>query len=149
MLSYLSRMLEHRELLYFLTLREIKAKYKQTALGVAWSILQPLAMITVFTVVFSHFAQLPSDGKPYAVFAYCALLPWQYFAGVLGRGIGSLLSNQNLVQKVYFPREIIPLAVVASATVDFTGSVNVQNPTSITSASSFVVIFLEVVVMYL
>ena len=112
-------MLEYRELLYFLTLREIKAKYKQTALGLVWSILQPLAMITVFTIVFSHFAQLPSDGKPYAVFAYCALLPWQFFAGVLSRGISSLLSNQNLVQKVYFPREIIPFAVVASATVDF------------------------------
>jgi lipopolysaccharide transport system permease protein len=119
MISYFSRLLEYRELLYFLTLREIKAKYKQSVLGVAWSVLQPLAMITVFTIVFSHIAQLPSDGKPYAVFAYCALLPWQFFAAVVGRGIGSLLSNQNLVQKVYFPRELIPLAVVASATVDF------------------------------
>jgi lipopolysaccharide transport system permease protein len=70
-------------------------------------------------VVFSHFAKLPSDGMPYAVFAYCALLPWQFFAGALSRGVGSLVGSQNLVQKVYFPREIIPLALVASATVDF------------------------------
>jgi lipopolysaccharide transport system permease protein len=119
MFAYIRSMIAYRELLYFLTLREIKAKYKQTALGVMWSILQPLAMITVFTAVFSHFARLPSDGKPYAVFAYCALLPWQFFAGVLGRGVGSLVSNQNLVQKVYFPREIIPFTIVASATVDF------------------------------
>jgi lipopolysaccharide transport system permease protein len=117
--SYVRNLVGYRELLYFLVLREIKAKYKQTALGIIWSLLQPLAMLTVFTVVFSHFAQLPSDGKPYAVFAYCALLPWQFFAGVLSRGIGSLLSNQNLVQKVYFPREIIPLAMIGAAMVDF------------------------------
>ncbi len=119
MITYVHDLLQYRELLYFLVLREIKAKYKQTVLGVAWSILQPLCMMTVFTVVFSFFARLPSDGVPYALFAYCALLPWQFFAGVLGRGIGSLLSNNNLVQKVYFPREIIPFAITISATVDF------------------------------
>jgi lipopolysaccharide transport system permease protein len=119
MLKYFRNLLQYRELLYFLVLREVKAKYKQTVLGVAWSILQPLAMMTVFTIVFSFFAKLPSDGAPYAVFAYCALLPWQFFAGVLGKGVGSLLSNQNLVQKVYFPREIIPIAITVSAVVDF------------------------------
>ena len=119
MFTYLNNLLQYRELLYFLVLREIKAKYKQTVLGIAWSILQPLCMMTVFTVVFSFFAKLPSDGVPYAVFAYCALLPWQFFAGVLGKGVGSLLSNQNLVQKVYFPREIIPFAITLSAIVDF------------------------------
>ena len=118
-MSYCSTLYRYRELLYFLVLREIKAKYKQTALGVAWSILQPLALMLVFTIVFSIFARLPSDGVPYALFSYCALLPWQFFAGVLGRGVGSLLSNQVLVQKVYFPREIILFAVIASAIVDF------------------------------
>ena len=119
MVRYCSTLYRYRELLYFLILREIKAKYKQTVLGVTWSILQPLAMMLVFTIVFSLFARLPSDGVPYALFSYCALLPWQFFAGVLGRGAGSLLSNQVLVQKVYFPREIILFAVIASAIVDF------------------------------
>ena len=119
MLNYLRTLFRYRELVYFLALREIKAKYKQTVLGVAWSVLQPVCMMTVFTVVFSYFVKVPSDGVPYPVFAYCALLPWQFFAGVLGRGVGSLLSNQNLVKKVYFPREIIPLAITVSAIVDF------------------------------
>jgi lipopolysaccharide transport system permease protein len=119
MVTYFHNLLQYRELLYFLVLREIKAKYKQTFLGVAWAILQPLALMTTFTVVFSFFARLPSDGVPYAVFSYCALLPWQFFASVLSRGVASLLSNQALVQKVYFPREIIPFAIVTSAAVDF------------------------------
>src|SRR5512146_2476028 len=118
MIRYLRNLLQYRELLYFLFVREVKAKYKQTVLGVAWSLLQPLSLMVVFTVVFSLFARLPSDGVPYALFSYCALVPWQFFAGVLGRGAGSLLSNQVLVQKVYFPRELIPLAVVGSAIVD-------------------------------
>ena len=120
MLTYIRNLLQYRELLYFFVLREIKAKYKQAVLGVAWAFLQPLVLIGVFTVVFSYFARLPSDGAPYAVFSYCALLPWQFFATVLARGTGSLVSHQGLVQKVYFPREIIVFAVVASAVVDFT-----------------------------
>ncbi len=119
MIRYVQNLMQYRELLYFLFIREIKSKYKQTVLGVAWSLLQPLSLMIVFTVVFSMFARLPSDGVPYALFSYCALVPWQFFAGVLGRGTGSLLSNQVLVQKVYFPRELIPLAVVGSAVVDF------------------------------
>jgi len=119
MLTYIRKIAQYHELLYFLFVREVKAKYKQTVLGVAWSLLQPLSLMVVFTVVFSLFARLPSDGVPYALFSYCALVPWQFFAGVLGRGAGSLLSNQVLVQKVYFPRELIPLSVVAAAVVDF------------------------------
>jgi len=119
MLTYIRNILRYRELLYFFVLREVKAKYKQAVLGVAWAFLQPLVLIGVFTVVFSHFARLPSDGAPYAVFSYCALLPWQFFAGVLNRGTGSLLSHHGLVQKVYFPRELLLFAVVASAIVDF------------------------------
>jgi homopolymeric O-antigen transport system permease protein len=119
MFRYWNNLYGYRELLYFLFIREVKSKYKQTVLGVAWSLLQPLSLMIVFTVVFSFFARLPSDGVPYALFSYCALVPWQFFAGVLGRGAGSLLSNQVLVQKVYFPRELIPLAVVGAAVVDF------------------------------
>jgi lipopolysaccharide transport system permease protein len=119
MIRYIHALLEYRELLYFLFVREVKSKYKQTALGVAWALLQPLTLMLVFTVVFSLFARLPSDGVPYAVFSYCALVPWQFFAGVIGRGVGSLVSNQVLVQKVYFPRELIPLAIIGAAIVDF------------------------------
>jgi lipopolysaccharide transport system permease protein len=119
MLTYIRTLMHYRELLYFLFVREVKSKYKQTALGVAWALLQPLTLMIVFTVVFSLFARLPSDGVPYAVFSYCALVPWQFFAGVVGRGVGSLVSNQVLVQKVYFPRELIPLAIVGAAVVDF------------------------------
>jgi lipopolysaccharide transport system permease protein len=119
MIRYFQTMLRYRDLLYFLLAREIKAKYKQTALGLSWAVLQPLALMTVFTVVFSLFARLPSDGVPYALFSYCALLPWTFFTGVLSRGTGSLLSNQVLVKKVYFPREIILLAVAGSAVIDF------------------------------
>src|SRR5258706_10783015 len=108
MFKYLRTLTSYRELLYFLFVREIKSKYKQTILGVAWSLLQPLSLMLVFTIVFSLFARMPSDGVPYAVFSYCALVPWQFFAGVIGRGAGCLLSNQVLVQKVYFPRELIP-----------------------------------------
>jgi len=118
-MSYIRNLFQYRELLYFLFVRELKAKYKQTVLGIAWSLLQPISLMIIFTVVFSLFARMPSDGVPYALFSYCALVPWQFFAGVLPRGAGSLLSNQALVQKVYFPRELIPLAVVGSAVVDF------------------------------
>lgn len=119
MLRYCKTLYSYRELLYFLFVREIKSKYKQTVLGVAWSLLQPLSLMIVFTVVFSLFARLPSDGVPYALFSYCGLVPWQFFAGILGRGVGSLISNQVLVQKVYFPRELIPLSIVGAAIVDF------------------------------
>lgn len=118
MLRYFRALYHHRELLYFLALREIKAKYKQSVLGISWAVLQPLSMMVVMTVVFSVFARLPSNGVPYAIFAFCALLPWTFFSGTLGRSTGSLLSNQSLVKKVYFPREILVLAVVASALVD-------------------------------
>ncbi len=118
-MSYLHNLIRYRELFYFLWLRDIKAKYKQTVLGVAWAVLQPLSLMLVFTVVFSLFARMPSDGVPYAVFSYCAILPWQFFSVVIGRGTGSLVSNQVLVQKVYFPRELVPMAVVASGVVDF------------------------------
>jgi lipopolysaccharide transport system permease protein len=119
MIGYFQKLLEGRELLYFLTLREIKAKYKQTVLGVSWAFLQPLLLMLTFTVVFSLLTEVPTDGLPYAIFSYCAILPWSFFSGILSRGTGSLVSNQVLINKIYFPRDIIPLAVIGAAIVDF------------------------------
>ena len=110
---------EYRELLYFLVWRNVKVRYKQTAVGATWVVLQPLLTMVIFTVVFSYLAKIPSDGLPYPIFAYTALLPWTYFSQALGRGGGGLVSNANLISKVYFPRLIIPLASVVTPLVDF------------------------------
>ena len=110
---------EYRELLYFLVWRHVKVRYKQTAIGVAWVILQPLLTMMVFTVIFSYLVKIPSDGLPYPIFAYTALLPWTYFSQALTRGGGGLVSNANLISKVYFPRLLIPLASVVTPLVDF------------------------------
>src|ERR1051325_9013139 len=109
----------YRELLYFLIWREVKIRYKQTVIGLAWVILQPLITILIFTVVFSHFARIPSDGIPYPIFAYTGLLPWSYFASAVGRAGNSLLGDAQLLEKVYFPRPIIPISSVVSPLVDF------------------------------
>jgi len=109
----------YRELLFFLAWRDIKVRYKQTALGAAWAILQPLLTMIVFSVIFGQLAKLPSDGIPYPVFTYTALLPWQLFAFSLSNSSTSLISNQNLITKVYFPRLIAPLASVLAGVVDF------------------------------
>src|SRR5437660_8762242 len=105
----LGELWEYRELLYFLVWRDIKVRYKQTALGAAWAVLQPLLTMIVFTVFFGRLAKIPSDGIPYPVFAYTALLPWQLFAYALTESANSLVSNQNLITKVYFPRLIVPV----------------------------------------
>jgi lipopolysaccharide transport system permease protein len=109
----------YRELLYFLAWREIKVRYKQTALGAVWAILQPLLIMVIFTVVFGNFAKIPSDGLPYPLFAYTALLPWEYFSQAISRSGVSLVSDANLIRKIYFPRLIIPLAAVVTPLVDF------------------------------
>jgi lipopolysaccharide transport system permease protein len=109
----------HRELLFFLTLRDIKLRYKQTALGVVWAVIQPLFPMIVFTLFFGRLAKMPSDGVPYAVFAYAGLLPWTYFANAVATSAGSVIGSSNLVTKVYFPRMIIPAAAVLAALVDF------------------------------
>ncbi len=109
----------YRELLYFLVWRDIKVRYKQTALGVAWAVLQPLFTMLVFTIVFGRLARLPSDGVPYPLFAYCGLLPWQLFARSMTDSASSLVSNQSLITKVYFPRLVIPLSGVLAGLVDF------------------------------
>jgi lipopolysaccharide transport system permease protein len=109
----------YRELLYFLVWRDFKIRYKQAAIGVGWVILQPVVTMVIFTVIFGNFARMPSDGLPYPIFAYTALLPWTYFAQSLNRSCGSLLGDSNLISKVYFPRLIIPLASVITPVVEF------------------------------
>jgi len=109
----------YRELVYFLTWRDIKVRYKQTAIGVAWAVLQPLAMMVVFTLFFGRLAKIPSEGVPYPLFAYAALLPWQLFSRTLSESTNSLVTDQRLITRVYFPRIIVPLATTLAATVDF------------------------------
>jgi lipopolysaccharide transport system permease protein len=109
----------YRELLYFLTLRDVKVRYKQTALGAAWAIIQPLFMMLVFSLFFGRLAKLPSDGIPYPVFTFCALLPWQLFAHALTESSNSLVANERLITKVYFPRLVVPLSAVLGGLVDF------------------------------
>ncbi len=109
----------YRELLYFLTWRDIKVRYKQTALGAAWAIIQPFFTMVVFSVVFGRLAKIPSDGLPYPIFAYCALLPWQLFSHALTESGNSLVANERLITKVYFPRLVIPLSAVLAGLVDF------------------------------
>jgi len=110
----------YRELLYILAWRDIAVRYKQTAIGVAWALLQPLAQMVVMVVIFSKVAQLPSDGgAPYALMVFAAMLPWQFFATSVSAASMSLVGNANLISKVYFPRLIIPAAAVVTGLVDF------------------------------
>ena len=110
---------EFRELLFFLVWRDIKVRYKQTAMGAAWAVLQPLLTMVIFTIVFGNFAGMSSDGFPYPIFTYCALLPWNLFANALNRSTASVVGNSNLVSKVYFPRLVLPLSAVLGGLVDF------------------------------
>lgn len=107
-----------REVLYFLTWRDVKVRYKQTAIGAAWAVLQPLLAMVIFTVVFRRLASIDSDGVPYPLFVYCALVPWTFFSTALTQSASSLLLNERLITRVYFPRLIIPLAAVAGVLVD-------------------------------
>jgi homopolymeric O-antigen transport system permease protein len=110
---------DHRELLYFLAWRDLKARYSQTVMGLAWAIVQPLFMMVVFTVVFSKIARLPSDGIPYPLFAYAALVPWTYFSKSLDRSGFSVVAESNLITKIYFPRLIIPMSATLGGLIDF------------------------------
>lgn len=115
----------YRELFWVLTKRDIKVRYKQTALGVIWVILQPLASMVIFSIIFGSFAKFPSDGFPYPVFVYAALLPWTFFASAISSSGNSVIASANLVSKVYFPRIIIPLSSVGALLVDFVISTTV------------------------
>ncbi len=115
----LDELWEYHELLYFLVWRDIKVRYKQTVLGAAWAILQPFMTMVVFSLFFGKLAKIPSEGVPYPIFSFAALVPWTFFATGLGQGANSLVGSQNLIKKVYFPRLVIPIASVLSGVVDF------------------------------
>ncbi len=115
----LGELWEYRELLFFLTWRDIKVRYKQTALGAAWAILQPLLTMLVFTIFFGRLAKIPSDNVPYPLFAYTALLPWQLFAYSMSQAGNSMVASQQLIKKIYFPRLVIPISAVLGGLVDF------------------------------
>lgn len=109
----------YRELFYFLAWRDILVRYKQTTIGIAWSVLRPFLTMVAFTLVFSKLAKLPSDGVPYPILVYAAMLPWQFFANSLSEASNSLIDNSNLLTKVYFPRLIVPTSSVIVSLVDF------------------------------
>jgi lipopolysaccharide transport system permease protein len=117
--EWLKEIWSYRELFYFLCWRDTKIRYKQTVLGAAWAIIQPLFTMVVFTFLFGKLAKMPSDDIPYPIFSYSALLPWTYFAGALNAAGNSLVGNANLLRKVYFPREVLPTSSVLSGLVGF------------------------------
>jgi lipopolysaccharide transport system permease protein len=109
----------YRELLFILAWRDVSVRYKQSVVGIGWAVLQPLMMMLIFTIVFGKFAKLPSEGIPYPIFTFCALLPWNYFASSLSGSSNSLVGSAHLVTKVYFPRLVLPLSKVFSGLIDF------------------------------
>ena len=115
----LGELFEYRELLYFLVWRDIKVRYKQTALGASWAVIQPFFTMVVFSLFFGKLAKMPSDGVPYPIFSFAALVPWTFFATSLTNSSNSLVGSSNLIKKVYFPRLAIPIATVLSGLVDF------------------------------
>jgi lipopolysaccharide transport system permease protein len=115
----------YRELLTSFTIRDIKIRYKQTALGFLWAVIQPLFMMLIFTVIFGNFAKIPSDGIPYPLFSFAALLPWMLFSEGLTRSTMSMVTNSNIMTKVYFPRLIMPISGILSPLVDFAVSISI------------------------
>src|SRR5882762_2469106 len=115
----LAELWAYRELLYFLIWRDMKVRYKQTALGAAWAIIQPFSTMVVFSLFFGKLAKMPSDGIPYPIFSYAALVPWTFFAAGLTQSSNSLVGSSNLITKVYFPRLVIPMGTVLSGLLDF------------------------------
>ncbi|MBD2164381.1 ABC transporter permease [Calothrix membranacea FACHB-236] len=117
--QYWKDLWRYRELLYFLAWRDILVRYKQTFIGMAWALIRPFLTMVVFTVVFGNLAKLPSEGVPYPILVFAGMLPWQFFSNALGECSNSLISNANLISKVYFPRLIIPISAVTVSFVDF------------------------------
>lgn len=117
--NYWRDLWRYRELFYFLAWRDILVRYKQTAIGIAWSVLRPLFTMAVFCIVFGRIAKLPSDGAPYPVMVFAAMLPWQFFAAALAETSNSLVGNSGMISKIYFPRLILPVSAVAVCLVDF------------------------------
>jgi len=119
MIGRLKQLLSYRELLYTLTVRDIQIRYRQSVLGLAWAVIQPVTLMLMFTLIFSVLLKVPSDGIPYPIFSYSALLPWTFFSGSLSRAIPSLETNAALIKKIYFPRELFAISAVLSTFVDF------------------------------
>ena len=119
MWQHLRELIRYRDLLISLALRDIKVRYRQTLLGVAWAVLQPLAFMLIFTLIFAKFGKISSDGAPYALFSYTGLVPWTFFSTALTLCVNSVAANMSLVKKIYFPREVFPLGVVIGCIVDF------------------------------
>jgi lipopolysaccharide transport system permease protein len=119
MMSWVRELYAYRELLWSWVVRNVKVRYKQSLLGAAWAILQPLSTTLLFTLVFSYFVRVDTDGAPYPVFYYSALVPWTFFSSSISFGTQSLVSNLNLVTKIYFPKEILPISAVLASFVDF------------------------------
>ena len=117
--GHLAALWRYRDLLLTLTAHRVNVRYKQSVLGIAWAVLQPLALMLIYTVIFSRIARIPTDGAPYAVFAYTALLPWTTFSTALGNATNALVGHAGLITKVYFPREILPLSYIIAALADF------------------------------
>lgn len=119
MIKNISTLIKYRELLIAFTMREVKVRYKETILGAFWAIIQPLSLMIVFTLIFSYFLKIETDGIPYPLFSYSALLPWTFFTTSLSFGSIGLVNNYSLITKVYFPRETIPLSSIGAAFLDF------------------------------
>jgi len=117
--NYWKDLWRYRELFYFLAWRDILVRYKQTVIGIAWSVIRPVLTMIVFTLIFGRLAKLPSDGVPYPIMVYAALLPWQFFANSLSEASNSLIDNANMLTKVYFPRLVVPASSVITGLVDF------------------------------
>jgi lipopolysaccharide transport system permease protein len=115
----LGELWEYRELLYFFVWRDIKVRYKQTVLGASWAIIQPFFTMVVFSLFFGKLAKVPSDGLPYPIFSYAALVPWTFFAGSLAQASNTLVSNSRMIKKIYFPRLVMPISTVLAGVVDF------------------------------
>ena len=119
MWTHVKELYRFRDLLLTLALRDIKVRYRQTVLGMAWAVMQPLAFMAIFTLVFAKFGQMRSDGIPYPVFSYTGLVPWTFFATALGLAVNSIATNMGLVKKIYFPREVFPIGVILGCLMDF------------------------------
>ncbi len=119
MIKHFQELVSYRDLLWLWTLRQVRVRYKQSLLGIVWAILQPLALTIVFTIVFSYFVGIDTGDVPYPIFLFSVMVPWTFFATSLSTGIPSLVNNMNLVTKIFFPREILPLADIGAAFVDF------------------------------
>ena len=156
MITYLKELIAHRELLFTWTKRDFKVRYSQSVLGAAWAIIQPLSLMIVFSVIFSIVLKVPTDGIPYPVFAYTALLPWTFFSNSLSFAIPSLVSNMNLVSKIFFPREILPLSSIFVCLIDFLISISIlvllfiwyQTPVGWTVLFAPLVLLIQIILIF-